>query len=243
MNSVKMLLFVCLCSVVWFGSAFAESSFTNSVNVGLTVTDGNSDTMLGNIALESIGRLWCGSAIRMGLEGNYGESTVDGVDETTVENVGAYVQTRRDLSERWFVAVNASALYDDIAAIDYRVVLGPALGGYLVKQDHLALTTEVGPSYLWEDVADVEDDYFVLRVAERLEYTPNASTKVWQTAEYLPKAEDFDDYILKAEIGASAAMSARTHLRVALKVDYDSIPGAELEDTDVTLISGVGIQL
>lgn len=239
----KMISRTLICLFFAAIAAQAASSFTNSVNFGLTVTDGNSETMMGNLAFESTGKLWCGSAIRMGVEGSYGESTVEGKDETTVENARAYVQTRRDVSERLFVAVNADAFYDDIALVDYRIVLGPAFGGYLAKKENISLTAEVGPSYLWEDVAGEEDDFLVLRIAERCEYSPNENTKIWQTAEYIPKAEDFDDFILKAEVGVSAAMSATMNLRIALQLQHDSKPGADLEENDITLISGIGIQL
>ena len=223
--------------------AYAETEFDTSLNLGLTITEGNKDTILGNAALETEGQLSERKNLRLGISGNYGESTVDGQTETTVENIRGFSKYRHDVSKRLYTAINASALYDDIAEIDYRAILGPAIGGYIIREDNLTLTAEVGPSYVWEKVSDVSDDYLALRVAERLEYQISDTARIWQAAEYLPQADDFEDFLLNAEVGASAAMTDRMQLRVVLDLNHDSTPGADLEKNDFTLISGLGIDL
>ena len=223
--------------------AYAEADFDSTLNFGLTITEGNSETILGNVALESEGVFASGNSLRLGIEGNYGESTVDDQKETTVENVRGSAKYQHQISKRWYAALNASALYDDIAEVDYRAILGPAIGGYLIRRDNLSLTAELGPSYLWEKVSDVTDDYLALRVAERLEYKLSDTARIWQAAEFLPQTDDFEDFLLNAEIGASAAMTTRMQLRVVLKLSHDSTPGPDLDKNDFTLISGLGIQL
>ena len=48
---------------------------------------------------------------------------------------------------------------DNIADVDYRVTVSPGLGYFLMKEADASLSAEIGPGYLWEKVAGVEDDY------------------------------------------------------------------------------------
>lgn len=226
-----------------YSLAYADVDFDTSLNLGLTLTDGNSETMLGNASLTSAGELTAGSSLRLGIEGSYGESKIDDQTQTTVENARGFLQLKHDVSKRWYAALNVAASYDNIAEIDYRVILGPAFGGYIIRSDNLRLTAEVGPSYLWERVSKVRDNYLVLRIAERLEYQLNETAQIWQAAEFLPKTEEFDIFLINAEIGVSAAMTSRMSLRVVLQLSHDSTPGPDLEKNDFTLISGLGIKL
>ncbi len=220
-----------------------DAEFESSLNLGLTLTEGNSETILGNAALVSEGTFSSGSSLRAGVEGNYGESRIDDTRQTTVENVRGFTHYRKNVSKRWYAALNAAALYDKIAEIDYRAILGPALGGYLIRRDNLTLSAEIGPSYVWEKVSRESDDYLALRIAERLEYELSETAKIWQSAEFIPKTEDFEDFLVTAEVGVNSAMTSRMQLRVVLQLSHDSTPGADLEKNDFTLISGLGIRL
>ena len=223
--------------------AQAETGFRNNLNLGLTLTDGNSETLLGNAAIVSEGTLAYSSSLRIGAEGNYGESRIHDEKETTVENARAFANARKDVSKRWYTALNAAANYDNIAAIDYRALVGPAIGGYILRREKAILTAEVGPTYMWEKVDGVSDNFLALRLAERLEHKLSETAEIWQAAEFIPKAETFDDFLLNAEVGISAAMSARMQLRLVLQLKHDSTPADDLKKNDITLISGVGIQL
>jgi putative salt-induced outer membrane protein len=223
--------------------ARAEERFRNTANLGVTLTDGNSETLLANIAMLSEARLSEGNTIRLGVEGNYGESTIDDSRQTTVENARAFMHARRQLYQDWFWGLNAGYQYDNIANIDYRLIAGPSIGGYLIKGDKLTLSSEIGPSYVWEKVAKTTDRFPVVRFAERITYKINETAELWQSAEFLPKTTQLDDFLLNAEMGASAAMSARIQLRIVLKLNHDSTPGENLEKNDFTLVSGIGMKL
>ena len=61
--------------------------------------------------------------------------------------------------------------------------------------------------------------------------------------EYLPEAEDFDNYLLTAEVGIEAAVSTRVSLRVVLQDKYDNTPALGAERNDLSLIAGLGFTL
>ncbi len=217
--------------------------FNHTLSLGVTLTDGNSETLQANAALVTEGEKEGLGSVRAGVEANYGESAVDGETETTIENARLFANVKKTISPRTFASLDGSLLYDDIAAIDYRGILAPGVGTYLVKNDSTALYFEVGPAYVWEQVGGISDDYLALRLAQRLDHALSPTARMWQSAEYVPKADEFDDYLLNAEVGVEADVNTRVHLRLVLQNKYDSTPAMDLEKNDLTLIAGIGVSL
>ena len=214
-----------------------------TLNVGLTLTDGNSETLGANGSLVTEGEKEGLGSVLAGVEANYGESTVDEVKDTTVNNAKAYANAKKTLSEKTFAYLDGSMLFDDIALIDYRATLGPGLGAYLVKTDMHTLSVEAGPSYVWEKVDGASDDYLALRFAERGTCQISQTAKLLESLEYLPEAVDVGSYLLNGEVGAEASMTERVSLRVVLQDKYDSTPAADTERNDLSLIAGLGFTL
>ena len=238
-------------------AAAPNDGWTTALNAGLTMTDGNSETMAANVGLTTEGvKDGLGSVIA-GADFNYGESTVSSTatdpatgesvvtetEETTVENAKAFVNVKKTLSAKTFAYLDGSVLYDDVALIDYRATLGPGLGFYLVKNDKRQLSLEAGPSYVWEKVDGASNDYLALRFAERYSCQATKTAKLVQSLEYLPEAEDFDNYLLTAEVGVEAAMNDHLSLRIVLQDKYDSTPAPGAERNDLSLIAGLGFTL
>ena len=238
-------------------AAAQKEGFTTALNAGLTMTDGNSETLAANIGLategerEGLGSLIAGAVFNYGentvqtetTDEATGETTVTESDEKPIENAKVYANVKKTLTPRTFGYLDGSVLYDDIALIDYRATLGPGLGAYLVKNDKRTLTLEAGPSYVWEKVDGLSNDYLALRFAERYTCQAMKNAKLVQSLEYMPEAEDFDNYLLVGEIGVEAAMSERLSLRVVLQDKYDNTPAEGKERNDLSLIAGLGISL
>ena len=224
-------------------AAAPKDGWTTALNAGLTVTDGNSETLAANASLVTEGQKEGLGSVLAGVEANYGESTVDEVEDTTVNNAKAYANGKKTLSERTFAYLDGSALFDDIALIDYRATLGPGLGFYVVKNDKHTLSFEAGPSYVWEKVDGASDDYLALRFAERGTCQISQTAKLVQSLEYLPEASDFNSYLLSGEVGVEASMTERVSLRLVLQDKYDSTPAATAERNDLSLIAGLGFKL
>ena len=237
-------------------AAAKPDGFATTLNAGLSLTDGNSETLAANAGLATEGQKEGLGSVLAGVEANYGESTAtrtttaaDGTtttaddSEKTVENAKAYVNVKKTLSPRTFASLDGSVFYDDIALIDYRATLGPGAGAYLVKNAKRELALEAGPAYVWEKVDGANNDYLALRFAERYSCQATKTAKLVQSLEYVPEAEDFDNYLLTGEIGVEAAMSERLNLRVVVQDKYDSTPAANAEYNDVSLIAGVGMSL
>lgn len=220
----------------------APPAMKNSLNIGLSLTEGNSDTRVVNAALLTEGERPQLGSIRAGLEANYGEARVNGVYEKTVENARGFANARKTLTERTFASADVSALHDDVARIAYRVMVGPGAGAYVIKDDRTSLSAEIGLSYVWEKQAGVRDDFLAVRFAETFSHQLSATAKIWQSVEVIPQFEDFSVFLLKAEIGVEAAINTRLSLRVTVRDQYDSDPAPDTEKNDVSLIAGVSLR-
>jgi putative salt-induced outer membrane protein YdiY len=226
------------------GDETAEAAgLRGSVNLGATVTRGNSEAFQAHVGMNLDGDRRGVGSLRSGIEARYGEEVTDGERRTSVENASLFANAKGTLSPRTFAAANAAALYDDLAGVDYRAVLGPAAGFYALQSATLALSLEGGVSYLWEKTTEQRADYWVFRAAERLEWKAGAGARLWQSAEYLPKARDFSDWLLQLELGAEAAVNTRLSLRTVLTGKIDNAPPEERRKRDVSLVAGARVKL
>jgi putative salt-induced outer membrane protein YdiY len=243
-NKMKKLMIGLLAlGVVAAAQAEGLSGFETSFNAGLTLTDGNSETLSANSSLITEGEKEGLGSVLAGVEANYGQDKKDGATDRLVNDVKAYANTKKTLSKMTFASVDLSAVHDEIAAIDYRVVAGLGLGAYVVKNEKRELSFEAGPAYLWERLDGDRDHYMTLWFAERYTCQVSETAKIWQAVKYTPKASNFGTYLLSGELGIEAAVNSRVNLRLVLQDDYDSRPAAGKERNDLSLVAGLGINL
>jgi putative salt-induced outer membrane protein YdiY len=231
-------------------AAVPDPLWKTTIAAGANVTRGNSETLMLNGNVVSVFKQDKNEA-RVGVEANYGETEVtegSGSNatkrtDTNVNNARAFSEYRRLLTERDYLYGNAELMMDDVADIDYRLMVGPGVGRYFLMSNTQKLSGELGAAYIQEKVAGDEDDRVALRLAERYELKVSATASVWQSAEFLPAFEDFNQYLLSGELGAEAAMNAKLSLRVVLQDKYNSDPAPGKDQNDLTLIAGVTYKL
>ena len=208
--------------------------WTGSVAAGLTLAKGNSDSLL--VTLSGRGeKKWGMNEISLGADGAYGE---DNGDESN-ELLSGFGQYNRLLSERWYAFGRVDALHDGMALVDYRFILSVGAGYYIVKKPNTKLSVEVGPGYVFERVADIDDQYATIRFGEKFEHKFNDRARMWQTLEVLPQIDDWENFIAKAEIGVESALTTGWSLRVVLQDTFDNRPAPGTENNDVKLIASL----
>ncbi|HMO51566.1 MAG TPA: DUF481 domain-containing protein [Kiritimatiellia bacterium] len=210
-----------------------------SLALGVTVNDGNTENNMVTLGFGLTHHPCDRSTLRLALDGAYGETEGD----KTTENGRAAVEFQYLVSERTYGALVASVATDDIADLDYRLIVSPSVGYYLMKSDAATMTAEVGPALVSEKKAGETEDDIALRIAERYERTMNTSAKFWQTAEYLPNIDDFEVYLLIAEVGVEAPVSEKLNVRLVVNNTYDSDPAPGRKNNDVTVIGALAYSL
>ncbi|MCF7837122.1 MAG: DUF481 domain-containing protein [Candidatus Marinimicrobia bacterium] len=221
------------------------------LNLGATLTEGNAESQQWNLGVLTEGERPGLGAIRAGLEGHYAENKPRRAADAAAEDTGrervttmnkalGFINVQKELPRHWFAALDLAGLHDDLAEIAYRVTLSPGLGYHLLKTETRTLLLETGPAYIWDKVAGAREEYLAWRLAQRFEQQVSESARIWQSLEYLPKADDFSAALLNAELGAEAALNQRLNLRLVVQHRYDSEPGANLEKNDLIVLAGIG---
>lgn len=238
-RDLAMLATACVAVNAAEGDATAEApkpdtSWKTSAALGATLTRGNSDTLSVNGTIDTI-KKWDKNEAGAGFSVTYGETN----NKETANNMAAYVQYNRLISDRLFVYARADFFKDQLADIDYRVSLSPGAGYYFIKNSKVTLSGEVGPGYVWEKVGGSSEDYWSLHVGEKFTWEINDRARLWQSLSYDPEVSDFENFLLRAELGAEADILENLSLRAVLIDIYRNVPAAGREKNDLLLITGI----
>jgi putative salt-induced outer membrane protein len=211
-----------------------DTRWQTSAAIGFTYTSGNSKNLLftGNI----LGvKKWDKNELSLGADASYGES--DGTKNT--ENYHAFGQYNRLFNDRFYGYGRLDALHDDIADVNYRISLGVGAGYYFIKNAKTTLSGEAGPSVVFEEQGGISDTYAGIRLAERLEHKFNDKVRLWQSLEWIDQVDELDNWILNAEVGVEASLSAKMSLRTYIQDTYDHQPAAGRLKNDFKLITAL----
>lgn len=220
-----------------------KSKWESTATAGVTLTRGNSHTFLATAALATK-RTWTKDEALLGASAGYGENrtTINGtkVDTTTDSYVRGFGQWNHLFTPRIYAGVRLTGEHDDVASLAYRFVGSPLAGYYLIKETNAFLSAEIGPSYVREKFFHEDvDDYIGLRLGERGEYKFKSGAKIWESLEYIPKVEDFNNYLIVAEAGVSAPISKGLSASLIVQDTYKSVPATGKEKNDFKLIAGL----
>jgi putative salt-induced outer membrane protein YdiY len=217
----------------------AKAGWDTTAAAALTLTRGNSETFLLTLGLDTKHK-WEQNELALGISGGYGESKVNDVNTKNTEFVQGYGQYNRLFSDRFYGGLRLDGQYDGIAGIEYRFKVSPIAGYYLIKNDKMTLAAEAGPSLIVEHLQGQKaDSYLAARFAERFEYKLTASTKVWESLEYLPKVDEWAaNYLVNFEAGISTAINKHWGLRVVFQDMYASEPANGRKSNDIRLLAG-----
>ena len=220
------------------------SLWDKSITAGYNYTDGNSKTaslnLNGKLLRDHEGEAW-----RFEADYNYGNAAADvnSTREVTKQNARALGDYKHTLDSIFFAGANSSFAWDEIANLDYRAIVSPNLGAYLMKDDVTTLSLEAGPSYVWEQLGGEDDNFAAGRVANRFVWNFSESALFYQSAEYLISVDDSSDYIANAELGLEAPISAMVNLVFSVRDYYINQPAEGRERNDVYTITGLKVNL
>jgi putative salt-induced outer membrane protein len=231
-----------LCGQAMADDAPVTNKWVSSVAAGLTLTSGNSDTLLATAA-GTTSRKWSKNEFSAGISAAYGQSKVPPATTNTInaEMVSGYLQYNRLISERFYAYGRLDGRSDHVADLQYRITVSPGAGYYLIKRRNTDLSFEVGPGYLWQEQAHVTDEYWTLRLAEKFHQTLSDRARLWETAEYLPQADQFENYVINAVFGIEADITKDKKLALQSYVtdNYASRPAPGKKDNDITWVTAI----
>jgi len=233
----KTLFAVAALSLAATGYSQSTNSWEKSAALGLTLTRGNSETLLLTVDAQAK-KKWTEDELSLGASVSYGE------DHSVKNNeaLKGLAQWNHLFSERFYGYAHVDALHDAVADVEYRVTLSPGAGYYFIKKADMDLSAEAGPGVVFEKQGGVEKTYLTARVAEKFNYKLNDRARVWESVEFLPQVDNFDNYIINAEVGAEASLTKKTALRVVLQDTFDNQPAPGRKKNDLKLVTSVVVK-
>jgi putative salt-induced outer membrane protein YdiY len=220
----------------------SPTAWKSSVAAGLTLTRGNSDTLLATVSAGTT-KKWDQNELTLGADGAYGETKLPGASTETenADSLRGIVQYNRLVSDRIYFYGRVEGLHDGVADIQYRLTLAPGAGYYFIKNKITDLCAEVGPGFVAEKLGDDYSSFLTLRVGEKYHHQLSDRARIWQTAEFLPEVDRFSNYTFNGEIGIEADITADKEctLRSYLDDSYNNEPAKGRLKNDAKLVTAV----
>jgi putative salt-induced outer membrane protein len=215
----------------------ATNKWEKSASAGLTLTKGNSDTLMFTADVLAA-KKWKQEEVNLGASATYGENT--GLKNN--ETLRGFGQWNHLFTDRFYSYVRLEALHDAVADVEYRITFSPGVGYYFIKNETTRLSGEVGPGLVIEKQGSIEKTYFTARLAERFDHKLNDRARIWQSIEFLPQIDDLNNYIINAEVGVEAALTQKLSLRVVAQDTFDREPARGRKQNDVKLVSAIALK-
>jgi len=219
--------------------------WVSSAALGYNLSSGNADTSLLSI-MAATQKEVADEIYNFGAQYNFGsdKDRNDPVnDDTTRNDFRANAAYKRLLSDKLFAGFGTSFLYDEIADIDYRSIVNPSLGYYVLKDEDYKLNFEAGPSYVFEKQGGESNDYLAPRIADRFDWIISCTSKIYQQTEVLLDVDNSDNYLVNTEVGIESALSTSLSLVVLARNNYDNVPAVGREKSDTAFITAVKVAL
>ena len=201
---------------------------------GLTLTRGNSQTVLGTLDLKSSKKTPVNEYF-VGANATYGEDR----NVKTADAMDAFGQYNRLATDRWYYGVRLDAMRDAIAGVDYRLTLAPLAGYYFIKNTNTFLSAEAGPALVYQKQGGASRGLATLRIGEKFEHKFTATAKLWQSFEILPQLDRLNRFYINAELGAESALTPKLSLRTYIQDTYYHVPAAGRQHNDAKLVTAL----
>lgn len=245
---VKLTQWICVFALTsGIFSAAADTTtnkWTGSLAAGLTLTRGNSQTTLATLVAGADYKTAADEWL-LGANGTYGKSrvTVSGNtgDEITAQNADAFVQYNHLFTERFYLFSRVEGYHDDLASIHYRVTISLGPGYYLIKNTNTDLSVELGPGFISQCVGTDEENFATIRAGNKFNQKLSDRARLWETAEITPDIGNFGNYLIAAEVGVAADLTANKALELQCFLDdnYNSKPAPGKVNNDLKLVVAV----
>lgn len=234
MKKLTLAIFVSAISLTGAMGQEEQIRWDKSASFGLTLTRGNSETLLATANFQA-DRKGSENELSFGGTATYGENS----GTANAQFLRGFGQYNRLFNDKMFGYLRLDALHDDIADVNIRMTVGPGIGYYVLKDDVATLTLEAGGAYVYEEQGGISDSYASIRLAERYTRKLNENANFWQSAEFLPQIDDFENFNLLVEVGIESKITDNLSLRAVLQDNYDNQPALGRDSNDLRLITGI----
>jgi putative salt-induced outer membrane protein YdiY len=214
-----------------------EETHTGSVNFGLALTAGNSDTLNANGGFEAKYDSKTKNAFKTAGLFLYGENQ----GAKTAEQYALTVRDEYALNGRAFIFGDFRYLHDKFKGISYLVVPTGGIGYKLADLPDTTFAVAIGAGGMWEkDYGFDTTSGGALTFDEKFKQKLTPTATVGQSFLGLWKTNDFADALYTFGANVAVAINKKAQLKVELLDTYKNRPqDVTLKKNDLSLIVGV----
>ena len=230
----------------------AVETWHGSINVAYQASRGNTYQNSATV-LANVNRRWEKDRVNGNFGYYYSETgTTRDNKEKSTDRWELEGQHDHFWSALFYSYENAKFEQDDIAGLDYRLRLGAGAGLQWLDARNFDTTgkwsfnQEVGAAWIKNSYVDqdpsADDSYATLRYAHHLKYHPkwNPGIEGFHNLEYLPQVDDWENYLMRADVGFSTKIVMNFDLLCKIEWDYNSMPSQGRKSSDIRYIVGLG---
>lgn len=231
---LRSILFASSALVASLNAVTLFGDWDKSANLGLTITRGNSETLVLTGALNAKKSTDTDTYIA-NLTYTFGQNE----GATSADEITALYDWNRIVSDKAYVGFRFQGRRDDIATIDYRLAFTAKAGYFFVKNDKMTFSVDAGPGFTTESLDGERFNFAHAYAGQNYTHQITENAFLFQSFSFYVPLDDLDRYRAEFLIGVQAKISERTSLNVTLENKYDAQPAAGAENNDLKLISGI----
>ncbi len=217
--------------------AATPQGLSGSAGFGLSLTQGNSDTLNINATVDSVYDPKTGNVMKWNAL--YLRGKQNGV--LAVNRVSGTFRDENTVSGRMFVFAEMDALHDTFKAIDYLLAPAVGVGVKAIDTAPTKLAFDVGVGGVVEKDTDfVARGSATVTFDQKLIRQLSETTTLKETLTGLFKTDNFSDNLLTLQAGIAARVNSRLQLTVDLLDTFKNLPVfPEARQNDVAIVTGV----
>lgn len=214
-----------------------QMGWSTTAGLTLSLAEGNSDNLFVGLTADSAYRT---TAHETFLAANYSYSENGGA--TSADSLRASAQHNRFIGDQFFLGAGVGYFRDDVADVGYRITPTTSAGYYLIKNDETTFSIEAGPSFTFEEVGGVSDNFFSITAAQRFTWEMSDRMTLSQNLGVILDPSESDNYILTANAFLDTDITANIAWRVAASWTYDNTPAVGRQKDDSTFTTGLAVK-
>jgi putative salt-induced outer membrane protein YdiY len=209
------------------------------VNVGINVTQGNTDTRSyygdGELVTRTVKN-------RFTLGGRYNRAKENG--NTTINNQTGYIEYDHFLTHKWYLLANAAGTRDKFKDLNLRSSGGLGAGYQFFEMKTTNLSFELGVDYVNEDhIVGNDDSYSAGRWAVNFDHLLYKDfIQFFHNDVGLMSLEDTSKTSVQSQTGFRFKIYQGLNATAQLNLDWDNAPEPGIKKTDKTYLFTLGYQ-
>ncbi|MDH3591416.1 MAG: DUF481 domain-containing protein [Planctomycetota bacterium] len=214
-----------------------DSPWTVTGNLGVTVTDGNSDTFTLTFGVEGVTK-WDSWTLKLKLASIYAESN-------QVQSANEHIFIER--LEKAFSDIESlfQELYlehDDEEKLHFRIQITVGYKRRLIKKEKFEMWGEVGAGVLYEEFRATDDTEAILHLGVNWTWQLTKELLYTQIITFYPSLSNGGEFRMYWESVFSTPIGDRLDLRLSIIDKYDSDAPAGIKDNDIIVALSIAIK-